>query len=73
MSEEDRAPGLKDSIDERLAGLAAGVVRVMPAVSFGLRTAALAGLVVSVAAGAADLGGVGIIEAAIIPSSTCCP
>lgn len=70
MSELENTPSPKN---DRLAGLAVGAIRVMPTVTFGLRAAALAGLVVSVAAGAADLGGIGIIEAAIIPSSTCCP
>jgi hypothetical protein len=77
MSEEDLArAGREESHDEghdeKIAGLAAGVIRVMPMVTFGIRTAALAGLIVGVGAAAAGLGGIGVIEA-IGSNTTCCP
>lgn len=72
MSEEDLVQELpEESHDGVLAGLSAGVIRVMPMVTFGVRAAALAGLVVSAGAAVTGLGGVGAIEA-LGPNSTCC-
>lgn len=72
MSEERLATDESHATDEeRQEGYSATVLRLLPAVTFGLRTAALAGLVVS--AGAAAFGLTGPLDnVADAPFPTCC-
>jgi hypothetical protein len=59
--------------DEQAQRHPAGMLRLMPVVNFGMRAAALAGLVVSVGSVAAALSGLGHVNVMGEPDTTCCP
>jgi hypothetical protein len=62
-------------LDETGGRFAAGYARLMPAVTFGLRAVALAGLVVSAGVAAAGIGGFFDSPASTLldgPGSSCC-
>jgi hypothetical protein len=72
---EDRSTtdaGTDDAADDAEHGYPTPLLRLMPAITFGMRTAALAGLVVS--AGAVALGLAGTFDDAVAgANTTCCP